>query len=164
MRGHLVQRHPVVSILEALGQGYHFKETGGVQMDFTVTSRADIEKLSVERVVERLGYVDKALRMLRRRNWAIRRRSSVSAVRRGRSPTSWWKARSVPKYSRALQLFREDPQDLSRLHRGKIDQPAVTAYLADADRRRRGRRADFRQPRRPSSRPSVNFKKPAAAG
>ena len=51
----------ILVIPEAMGQKYHFKETGGVQMDFAVTSKADIEKLSVERVVERLSYVDKAL-------------------------------------------------------------------------------------------------------
>src|ERR1019366_7851485 len=56
----------ILVIPEAMGQTYHFKETGGVQMDFAVTSKADIEKLSVERVVERLSYVDKALRMLRK--------------------------------------------------------------------------------------------------
>src|ERR1700709_902194 len=56
----------ILVIPEALGQTYHFKETGGVQMDFAVTSKADIEKLSVERVVEKLNYVDRALKMLRR--------------------------------------------------------------------------------------------------
>ncbi len=48
----------ILVIPEALGQTYHFKETGGVVMDFAVTSKADIEKLSVEHVVERLSYVD----------------------------------------------------------------------------------------------------------
>ena len=56
----------ILVIPEALGQTYHFKETGGVQMDFAITSKADIEKLSVERVVERLSYVDQALRILRK--------------------------------------------------------------------------------------------------
>src|ERR1700710_587302 len=56
----------ILVIPEALGQTYRFKETGGVQMDFAITSKADIDKLSVEHVVERLHYVDKALRMLRR--------------------------------------------------------------------------------------------------
>src|SRR5271169_2066947 len=55
----------ILVIPEAMGQTYHFKETGGVIMDFAVTSRADIEKLSVERVVEKLGYVDRALRLSR---------------------------------------------------------------------------------------------------
>ena len=53
----------ILVIPEAMGQTYHFKETGGVQMDFAVRSKRDIEKLSVERVTEKLGYVDAALRM-----------------------------------------------------------------------------------------------------
>ena len=73
----------ILVIPEALGQTYHFKETGGVGMDFAVTSRADIEKLSVGRVVESLNYVDQALRIFAR-SLATRLRSSVSAVRRGR--------------------------------------------------------------------------------
>src|SRR5271170_2643661 len=56
----------ILVIPEAMGQTYGFKETGGVVMDFAVTSKADIEKLSVERVVEKLNYVDQALRILRR--------------------------------------------------------------------------------------------------
>ena len=56
----------ILVIPEAMGQTYHFKETGGVQMDFTVTSKADIEKLSVAQVCDKLSYVDKALRMLRK--------------------------------------------------------------------------------------------------
>src|SRR5450756_1118203 len=46
----------ILVIPEAMGQTYHFKETGGVIMDFAVTSKTDIEKLSVERVVKRLSY------------------------------------------------------------------------------------------------------------
>ena len=46
----------ILVIPEAMGQKYHFKETGGVQMDFAVTSKADIEKLSVEHVAERLSW------------------------------------------------------------------------------------------------------------
>src|SRR5262252_747910 len=56
----------ILVIPEAMGQTYHFKETGGVQMDFAVTSKADIEKLSVGQVCEKLNYVDQALRILRR--------------------------------------------------------------------------------------------------
>ena len=54
----------ILVIPEALGQDYRFKDTGGVVMDFAIRSRADIEKLSVERVCEKLIYVDRALRML----------------------------------------------------------------------------------------------------
>src|SRR5579862_8472653 len=48
----------ILVIPEALGQTYQFRETGGVVMDFAITSPADIARLSVEKVVERLSYVD----------------------------------------------------------------------------------------------------------
>jgi len=116
----------ILVIPEALGQTYHFKETGGVQMDFAVTTRADIEKLSVERVVERLSYVDKALRMLRKE-------LGDQTALLGFSGSPWTLATfmmegaSVPKYSRALQLFREDPKTYYALAE-KLT-AAVTAYL-----------------------------------
>src|ERR1044071_6802024 len=56
----------ILVIPEAMGQSYRFRETGGVVMDFAVQSRKDIERLSVEQVTEKLSYVDKALRMLRK--------------------------------------------------------------------------------------------------
>src|ERR1700744_3960574 len=55
----------ILVIPEAMGQKYRFRETGGVEMDFVVQSPADIAKLSVEGVCERLHYVDSALRRLR---------------------------------------------------------------------------------------------------
>jgi hypothetical protein len=55
----------ILVVPEAMGQPYRFRETGGVVMDFAVRSSADIARLSVERVCERLSYVDKALRLLR---------------------------------------------------------------------------------------------------
>ena len=116
----------ILVIPEALGQTYHFKETGGVQMDFAVTSRADIEKLSVERVVERLSYVDKALRMLR-----AELGDQTALIGFSGSPwtlaTFMMEGASVPKYSRALQLFREDPKTYFALAE-KLT-AAVTAYL-----------------------------------
>ena len=116
----------ILVIPEALGQTYHFKETGGVVMDFAVTSKADIDKLSVERVVERLSYVDKALRMLRKE-------LGDQTALLGFTGSPWTLATfmmegaSVPKYSRALQLFREDPKTYFALAE-KLT-AAVTAYL-----------------------------------
>lgn len=116
----------ILVIPEALGQTYHFKETGGVQMDFAVTSKADIEKLSVERVVERLSYVDKALRMLRKE-------LGDQTALLGFTGSPWTLATfmmegaSVPKYSRALALFREDPKTYFALAE-KLT-AAVTVYL-----------------------------------
>ena len=56
-------------------------------MDFAVTSKADIDRLSVGRVVEKLDYVDQALRILRR-ELGDRPRCSASPVRRGPWPPS----------------------------------------------------------------------------
>ena len=116
----------ILVIPEAMGQTYRFKETGGVQMDFAVTSRADIEKLSVAGVVERLSYVDKALRQLRKELG-----DETALIGFSGSPwtlaTFMMEGASVPKYSRALALFREDPKTYFALAE-KLT-VAVTAYL-----------------------------------
>jgi len=116
----------ILVIPEAMGQTYHFKETGGVQMDFAVQSRADIEKLSVEGVVERLSYVDKALRTLRKELG-----DETALIGFSGSPwtlaTFMMEGASVPKYSRALQFFREDPKTYFALAE-KLT-AAITAYL-----------------------------------
>jgi uroporphyrinogen decarboxylase len=116
----------ILVIPEAMGQTYHFKETGGVVMDFAVTSKTDIEKLSVERVVERLSYVDKALRLTRKELG-----DQTALIGFSGSPwtlaTFMMEGASVPKYSRALQLFREDPKTYFALAE-KLT-VAITAYL-----------------------------------
>jgi uroporphyrinogen decarboxylase len=116
----------ILVIPEAMGQTYSFKETGGVLMDFAVTSPEDIERLSVDQVCEKLAYVDKALRMLRQE-------LGDGTALLGFSGSPWTLATfmmegaSVPKYSRALQLFREAP----RLYEALAEKltRAVTEYL-----------------------------------
>jgi uroporphyrinogen decarboxylase len=116
----------ILVIPEAMGQSYSFKDTGGLVMDFAVTSKADIEKLSVERVAEKLSYVDQALRILR---GELGDRTALL----GFSGSPWTLATfmmegaSVPKYSRALQLFREDRETYFALAE-KLT-AAITEYL-----------------------------------
>ena len=116
----------ILVIPEALGQTYHFRETGGVVMDFAVRSAADIAKLSVERVCERLSYVDKALRLLR-----AELGDQTALIGFSGSPwtlaTFMMEGASVPKYSRALALFQEDRKTYYALAE-KLT-AAVTAYL-----------------------------------
>jgi uroporphyrinogen decarboxylase len=47
----------ILVVPEAMGVGYRFRETGGVEMDFTIRTAADIENLSVNAIAERLSYV-----------------------------------------------------------------------------------------------------------
>lgn len=56
----------ILVIPEAMGQPYSFREKGGIQMEFAIQNRADIQKLSSESVTDRLDYVRKALELLRK--------------------------------------------------------------------------------------------------
>ncbi|NGO39401.1 uroporphyrinogen decarboxylase [Limisphaera ngatamarikiensis] len=50
---------------EGLGQGYRFRDEGGIAMDFAVKSARDLERLEVARVRERLAYLPAAVRCVR---------------------------------------------------------------------------------------------------
>jgi uroporphyrinogen decarboxylase len=116
----------ILVIPEAMGQKYSFKETGGVVMDFAVMSKADIEKLSVEYIVEKLNYVDRALRVLRKELG-----EKTALIGFSGSPwtlaTFMMEGASVPKYGRALQLFQEDKKTYFLLVE-KLT-AVITAYL-----------------------------------
>ena len=116
----------ILVIPEAMGQAYRFRETGGVVMDFTLRSRADIERLSVEQVCERLGYVDKALRLLGKELG-----NQTALIGFSGSPwtlaTFMMEGGSAQKYTRALALFREDRKTFNALAE-KLT-AAITAYL-----------------------------------
>ena len=116
----------ILVIPEAMGQPYRFRETGGIEMDFKIQFAADIEKLSVERVTERLGYVDKALRILRKE-------LGEQTALIGFSGSPWTLATfmmeggSAGQHTRALTLFRENPKIYCALAE-KLT-AAVIAYL-----------------------------------
>jgi|SRR5579862_266428 len=116
----------ILVIPEAMGQPYRFRETGGIEMDFTVGTKADIERLSVERVTKRLSYVNKALRLLRKELG-----NKTALIGFSGSPwtlaTFMMEGGSAEKYTRALALFREDPKSFRALMR-KLSE-AVTEYL-----------------------------------
>ncbi len=55
----------ILVISEALGQGYHFRDQGGIEMNFLLHSARDIERLETGAVRERLQYVAKALPLIK---------------------------------------------------------------------------------------------------
>ncbi len=55
----------ILVVPEALGQGYSFREGGGIAMDFVLNRAAQIAALAVDAVPERLDYVAQALRLVR---------------------------------------------------------------------------------------------------
>jgi uroporphyrinogen decarboxylase len=116
----------ILVIPEAMGQSYRFRETGGMVMDFAVRTRADVERLSVEGVTERLAYVDQALRRLRKELG-----DQTALIGFTGSPwtlaTFMMEGGSAEKYTRAPALFRGDRKIFYALAE-KLT-AAVTAHL-----------------------------------
>ena len=57
----------ILVLPEAMGQGYRFKDEGGISMEFRLETRAQLDRLSTHNVREQLRYVAAALRLLRDR-------------------------------------------------------------------------------------------------
>jgi uroporphyrinogen decarboxylase len=116
----------ILVIPEAMGQPYRFRETGGIGMDFAIRTKADVDKLSVEQVLKRLRYVDKALRL-------IRKEVGTERALIGFSGSPWTLATfmmeggSAEKYTRARALFHEDPKTFRALLKKLTE--AITSYL-----------------------------------
>lgn len=104
----------ILVIPEALGQPYHFREEGGVQMEFTLRSRADLDQLRLDQVRPRLGYVADALRLVKT---ALAGRTALI----GFSGSPWTLANfmleggSASPFTRALSLLESDPATYAAL-------------------------------------------------
>jgi uroporphyrinogen decarboxylase len=116
----------ILVLAEGLGQPYQFRDRGGIEMEFLVSSSADIERLEVERVNERLDYVARALRL-------IRSELSGRTALIGFAGSPWTLANfmieggGVKEYTKAKALFYTDPKAFCRLME-KITR-AVASFL-----------------------------------
>jgi uroporphyrinogen decarboxylase len=104
----------ILVVAEGMGQGYEFRDGGGIKMDFLIKSSADIDGLQVEPVTERLAYVDKALRLIKA---DLAQRTALI----GFAGSPWTLANfmleggGVKEYTRAKQLLHLEPALLNRL-------------------------------------------------
>lgn len=55
----------ILVVNEGLGQGYRFREEGGIALDFAVESTRELERLDPDRVRDRLAYLPEAIRHVR---------------------------------------------------------------------------------------------------
>src|SRR5271166_4032988 len=55
----------ILVVSEGLGQRYQFRDRGGIEMEFLLKSQADIDRLEVGAVTERLQYVARALPLIK---------------------------------------------------------------------------------------------------
>ena len=56
----------ILVIPEALGQGYKFRDEGGIAMDFRLENRAQLDQLNPQGVAQRLAYVGQALERVKK--------------------------------------------------------------------------------------------------
>lgn len=54
----------ILVIPEALGQGYHFRDQGGIGMDYRLDNREQIDALDPSGIEDKLSYVAKALKLI----------------------------------------------------------------------------------------------------
>ena len=116
----------ILVIAEGLGQGYQFRDEGGIQMDFLIASAADVDRLEVDAVLPRLDYVGKALRVIKTE---LAGRNALI----GFAGSPWTIANfmiqggGVRDYTKAKALFYSDRLIFNRLME-KLT-AAVTRYL-----------------------------------
>ncbi len=116
----------ILVVCEGLGQRYEFRDRGGIEMEFLLKSAADIDRLQVSAVTERLQYVARALPMIKS---ALGKRTALI----GFAGSPWTLANfmleggGVKEYTHAKALFHSDPKLFGRLME-KLTQ-AVSAFL-----------------------------------
>jgi uroporphyrinogen decarboxylase len=116
----------ILVIAEGLGQRYQFRDAGGIEMEFLLKSAADVDRLNVAAVNERLQYVEKALPL-------IKAELGGRTALLGFAGSPWTLANfmieggGVKAYTKAKALFHSDPGLFSRLM-DKLTQ-AVTGFL-----------------------------------
>lgn len=117
----------ILVVPEALGQPYHFREEGGIGMDFPLKGAADIDKLAPPSAIrEKLAYIPETLRRLRRE-------LDGSHALLGFSGSPWTLAcymiegGGAEGFPRALAFFRNEPALFEKLM--MLLTEAVTEHL-----------------------------------
>jgi uroporphyrinogen decarboxylase len=97
----------ILVIPEAMGQGYYFRDEGGIGMDFLVESSSDIAKLRGEGAAEALSYVGAALDLI---TGSLPNGEAMLGF--GGSPwtlaTYMVEGGSSKNFSKVLELFRQN--------------------------------------------------------
>jgi uroporphyrinogen decarboxylase len=116
----------ILVVAEGLGQRYQFREMGGIEMEFLLDSAADVDRLDVGAVTERLDYVARALPLIKS---ALAGRTALI----GFAGSPWTLANfmveggGVKDYTKAKALFHSDPRLFNRLMEKLTD--AVARFL-----------------------------------
>lgn len=116
----------ILVIPEALGQGYHFRDLGGIGMDYLLDSPEKIAALDPTKITEKLCYVAAALQ-------ATRRKLGDDTALLGFSGSPWTLAcymvegGSAKDFTAIKKLIWDEPEDFENLMR-KLTR-AIIDYL-----------------------------------
>jgi len=98
----------ILVIPEAMGQGYHFREEGGIAMDYRLETRAQLDRLTTEGIAQKLAYVGAALGQVRT---ALKGETALLGF--GGSPwtlaTYMLEGGSADEFERSKTVFYSDP-------------------------------------------------------
>ncbi len=104
----------ILVVAEGLGQGYKFRDGGGIEMEFALRTADDIEQLDVPALPERLAYVPRALQLVKS---SLGDRTALI----GFAGSPWTLANfmleggSANEYTQAKKLFYSEPEIFSML-------------------------------------------------
>lgn len=104
----------ILVVAEGLGQGYRFRESGGIQMDFALRDAGDIAALDVGRMEEKLDYIPRAIALLKK---ALAEETALI----GFAGSPWTLANfmleggSAEEFARAKNLLSAQPELFSHL-------------------------------------------------
>jgi uroporphyrinogen decarboxylase len=118
----------ILVIPEAMGVGYGFRDSGGVEMDSAIKTAADVAKLSTKDIAEKLSYVTDAINL-------VRGSLGDNTALLGFAGSPWTLANfmldggSAKEHTAALRLFREDRPTFERLCEKLTE--AITLFLRE---------------------------------
>jgi uroporphyrinogen decarboxylase len=104
----------ILVVAEGLGQGYKFRDGGGIQMNFVLGTTTDITKLDLKALPEKLDYIPQALKRVKTE---LAGRNALI----GFAGSPWTIANfmleggSVKEFTRAKNLFYTQPEVFSLL-------------------------------------------------
>ncbi|HZF01328.1 MAG TPA: uroporphyrinogen decarboxylase [Methylomirabilota bacterium] len=104
----------ILVVAEGLGQGYKFRDGGGIQMNFILQTTTDIQQLNLSALPEKLDYIPRALELVKKSL-----DGKIGLIGFAGSP--WTIANfmleggSVKEFTRAKNLFYTQPEVFSLL-------------------------------------------------
>ena len=104
----------ILVIPEALGQPYNFRDGGGIQMEYCLSNKSQIEALDDSAITEKLNYVSEALKL-------TKKSIGDSIALLGFCGSPWTLAcymidgGSSPDFSRTAQFAERNPKEFSLL-------------------------------------------------